>query len=57
MAHFDNSTSTPSNPDPSLAVIWGDDSRDEMMEGWFDYRVALPEPVVPPSVRRVSDQQ
>jgi hypothetical protein len=38
-----------------VQVIWGDDSRDEMMEGWFDYRVALPEPVIPPSAR-VSQQ-
>jgi hypothetical protein len=56
IAHFDNSAANPWNPDPSVAVIWGSDSRDEMMEGWFDYRVALPEPVVPSSVRRVSDQ-
>jgi hypothetical protein len=56
VAHFDNSASNPWNPDPTVQVIWGDDSRDEMMEGWFDYRVALPEPVIPPSAR-VSQQQ
>jgi hypothetical protein len=55
VAHFDNSASNPWNPDPTVQVIWGDDSRDEMMEGWFDYRVALPEPVIPPSAR-VSQQ-
>ena len=53
---FDNSAENPWKPDPSVQVIWGSDSRDEMMEGWFDYRVALPEPVIPPSVR-VSQQE
>ena len=57
VAHFDNSATNPWNPDPSVQVIWGSDSRDEMMEGWFDYRVALPEPVIPPSARRVSQQE
>lgn len=56
IAHFDNSAENPWNPDPSVQVIWGSDSRDEMMEGWFDYRVALPEPVIPPSAR-VSQEQ
>jgi hypothetical protein len=45
VAHFDNSAGNPWNPDPSLRVVWGQDSRDEMMEGWFDYRVKLDEPV------------
>ncbi|HUP50905.1 MAG TPA: hypothetical protein VM198_00410 [Longimicrobiales bacterium] len=57
VAHFDNSENNPWNPDPSVRVIWGPDSRDEMMEGWFDYRIELDEPVVPPSARRVTDQQ
>ncbi|HUF77201.1 MAG TPA: hypothetical protein VMM35_13025 [Longimicrobiales bacterium] len=56
IAHFDNSERNPWNPDPSVRVIWGPDSRDEMMEGWFDYRVELEEPVVPPSARRITDQ-
>jgi hypothetical protein len=56
IAHFDNSERNPWNPDPSVRVIWGPDSRDEMMEGWFDYRVELDEPVVPPSARRVTDE-
>jgi hypothetical protein len=42
IAHFDNSANNPWNPDPSVKVLWGMDSRDEMMEGWFDYRVKLP---------------
>jgi len=41
LAHFDNSTNNPWNPDPRVKVLWGSDSRDEMMEGWFDYRVRL----------------
>jgi len=45
IAHFDNSAGNPWNPDPSVRVVWGQDSRDEMMEGWFDYRVRLDEPV------------
>jgi hypothetical protein len=56
IAHFDNSEANPWNPDPSVRVIWGPDSRDEMMEGWFDYRVELDEPVVPASARRVTDE-
>lgn len=47
IAHFDNSAQNPWNPDPSVQVLWGGDSRDEMMEGWFDYQVELEEPIVP----------
>jgi hypothetical protein len=42
VAHFDNSANNPWNPDPSVKVLWGMDNRDEMMEGWFDYRVPMP---------------
>jgi hypothetical protein len=34
-AHFDNSANNPSNPDPTMEVIWGDQSSDEMMIGFF----------------------
>lgn len=44
IAHFDNSANNPWNPDPSVKVLWGSDSRDEMMEGWFDYRVKMSVP-------------
>lgn len=47
VAHFDNSPDNPWNPDPSVQVLWGSDSRDEMMEGWFDYQVELDEPITP----------
>lgn len=43
-AHFDNSANNPRNPDANAQVRWGEDFRDEMMEGWFDYRVRLPKP-------------
>ncbi|HIF06850.1 MAG TPA: hypothetical protein EYQ64_07820, partial [Gemmatimonadetes bacterium] len=53
ISHFDNSTGNPWNPNPSVAVLWGQDSRDEMMEGWFDYHVELEEPIVPDRVEQV----
>jgi hypothetical protein len=46
-AHFDNSAENRWNPDPEVWVYWGEDSRDEMMEGWFDYRKKLDAPVDP----------
>jgi hypothetical protein len=36
---FDNSPNNPRNPDPSAEVIWGEQSRDEMMIGFFDVAV------------------
>jgi mono/diheme cytochrome c family protein len=35
-AHFDNSANNPLNPDPSKDVVWGDQSWDEMMVGFFN---------------------
>jgi hypothetical protein len=37
-AHFDNSANNPENPDPSKAVIWGQQSWDEMMVGFFNLK-------------------
>lgn len=37
--HFDNSRNNPRNPDPSAEVTWGEQSRDEMMIGFFDVAV------------------
>ena len=54
-AHFDNSPNNPWNPDPTVQVLWGSDSRDEMMEGWFDYQVKLEKPIMPEHLRKVSD--
>ena len=36
-AHYDNSKKNPFNPDPSVAVRWGDPTRDEMMIGGIDF--------------------
>lgn len=40
VAHFDNSEKNFSNPDPSKAVRWGDQTWDEMMIGYFDMALA-----------------
>jgi thiol-disulfide isomerase/thioredoxin len=37
IAHFDNSSANPSNPNPGAFVIWGDQTWNEMMLGYFDY--------------------
>lgn len=42
-AGFDNSARNPANPDPSVAVRWGEQSFDEMLIGYFLYREAEPE--------------
>ena len=39
LAHFDNSTDNPANPNPAARVEWGEQSFDEMMIGYFDYVV------------------
>jgi hypothetical protein len=37
---YDNSRNNPHNPDPDVAVRWGDQTYDEMMVGFFDIAVA-----------------
>ena len=37
VAHFDNSVKNPLNPDPTKAVRFGEQTWDEMMNGFFDY--------------------
>jgi hypothetical protein len=37
LAHFDNSTANKMNPDPTKAVRFGEQTWDEMMNGFFDY--------------------
>ncbi|HXE10939.1 MAG TPA: hypothetical protein VN633_02390 [Bryobacteraceae bacterium] len=39
VAWFDNSKNNPHNPDPDVAVRWGDQTYDEMMVGFFDIAV------------------
>ncbi|HXR98801.1 MAG TPA: hypothetical protein VN709_13250 [Terriglobales bacterium] len=40
VAWYDNSRTNPHNPEPDVAVHWGDQTTDEMMVGFFD--VAVP---------------
>jgi Copper type II ascorbate-dependent monooxygenase, C-terminal domain len=40
IAWYDNSKNNPHNPDPEKTVMWGDQTSDEMMVGFFD--VAIP---------------
>jgi hypothetical protein len=40
VAWFDNSAGNPHNPDPTVAVRWGEQTYDEMMVGFFDVAVA-----------------
>jgi hypothetical protein len=35
-AHFDNSANNPDNADPTKEVLWGEQSWDEMMVGFFN---------------------
>jgi hypothetical protein len=37
--YFDNSADNPKNPDPTAEVSWGEQSREEMMIGFFDIAV------------------
>jgi hypothetical protein len=37
LAHFDNSTANKMNPDPTKSVRFGEQTWDEMMNGFFDY--------------------
>ena len=37
VAHYDNSSRNPKNPDPTKAVRFGEQTWDEMMNGFFDY--------------------
>jgi len=39
VAHFDNSEHNLSNPDPSKTVLWGDQTWEEMMIGYFDVAI------------------
>ena len=39
VAHYDNSTRNSLNPDPGKAVRFGEQTWDEMMNGFFDYTV------------------
>ena len=49
-AWYDNSATNKANPDPSQTVRWGDQTFEEMMIGFFNYKVPAdrPEPAGPP---------
>jgi len=53
-AHFDNSANNPYNPDPKKDVIWGDQSWDEMMVGFFNFVFDVHTPVesIQPPVKK-----
>ena len=36
IAHFDNSTKNPLNPGPARTIVFGEQTWDEMMNGFFD---------------------
>src|SRR5262249_21397679 len=40
LARFDNSADNPSNPDPDATVTWGEQTRDEMLVGYFEVALA-----------------
>lgn len=41
IAHYDNSSKNPLNPDPTKDVRFGEQTWDEMMNAFFDYTVAV----------------
>jgi hypothetical protein len=43
VAHFDNSVKNPLNPDPTKAVRFGEQTWDEMMNGFFDFIPTSPQ--------------
>lgn len=47
VAHFDNSTNNPFNPDAKSEVRWGDQSWEEMMIGFGAYVLDAPPPAAP----------
>jgi hypothetical protein len=44
LAHYDNSSKNPHNPDPTKRVFWGDQTWEEMGIGWVDYYVDRDKP-------------
>jgi hypothetical protein len=48
-AHYDNSPNNPANPDATKEVLYGEQSWDEMMFGFFDVAIALEKSPMEPS--------
>lgn len=51
-AWYDNSPNNKYNPDPSKTVRWGDQTFEEMMIGFFNYKVPVDRPEPAPPVRK-----
>ncbi|MFN0084749.1 MAG: c-type cytochrome [Blastocatellia bacterium] len=49
VAHYDNSVKNPQNPDPARSVRFGEQTWEEMMNGFFDYTVDSQSPARPAS--------
>lgn len=49
VAHYDNSVKNPQNPDPTRPVRFGEQTWEEMMNGFFDYTVDSQSPGRPAS--------
>ena len=50
-AWYDNSANNKYNPDPSKTVKWGDQTFNEMMIGFFNYKVPVDRPDPAPAVK------
>ena len=50
-AWYDNSPNNKFNPDPSQTVHWGDQTFQEMMIGFFNYKIPVDRPDPPPAQR------
>jgi hypothetical protein len=55
VAWYDNSANNKYNPDPTKTVKWGDQTFDEMMIGFFNYKVPVDAP--PPPDPKGAEQQ
>ena len=58
-AHFDNSAKNPENPDPTKTIIWGQQSWDEMMVGFFNlvYDADMSPKELLPDKKEVKDEK
>jgi hypothetical protein len=46
VAHYDNSPNNKANPNPEKEVVWGDQTWEEMLIGWFTYLIPIESPAV-----------
>lgn len=58
VAHFDNSSGNPSNPNPRQTVFWGDQTYDEMMIGSYYYSRAEQDLALgPPRAKKIGEKE